>query len=148
MEQPSKHEDVLNRLKAVIAAALIGAKVGRNMAKPAREEPGGVANVKDGDPGEPEIDLGPLAYKFSRLAEVDVFGYAPTPPATNESVSDGMCKTIGDAIAADPTLGGVCDWAEAQAAYDMEFDEAEGVPALPFKRLPVLLMYVCDTPTG
>jgi hypothetical protein len=39
--------------------------VKRNLAKAERLPPGGLAVIRDGDPGEPEVSLSPLSYLYS-----------------------------------------------------------------------------------
>ena len=56
----SKRETVLAAAKTLVAAALPGVEVRRNLAKTERIPPGGLVVIRDGDPGEPEVSLSPL----------------------------------------------------------------------------------------
>lgn len=61
----SKREQVLDAIKALVAAALPDADVKRNLAKADRIPPGGLVIVRDGDPGDPEVMLSPLLYIYT-----------------------------------------------------------------------------------
>lgn len=63
----SKRETVLAAVKSLVAAALPGAEVKRNLAKAERIPPGGLVVIRDGDPGEPEVSLSPLTYLYWTL---------------------------------------------------------------------------------
>lgn len=58
----SKRESVLAAVKSLIASVLPAAEVKRNQDKPERIPAGGIVIVRDGDPGNPEYTLSPLAY--------------------------------------------------------------------------------------
>lgn len=110
----SKRETVVAGVTAMIAAALPNASVDRNATKPAQAAPGGNVFVRDGDPGEPEVDLSPLAYNYSHKIPLEIAGYKDGNK-TKEQVVDEMMVKIGQQIAADPTLGGLVEWMEAEA---------------------------------
>lgn len=110
----SKRETILNAIVLRIAAALPNADVRRNLAKPERIPPGGLVVVRDGDPGEPEVMLSPLVYVYSHRIPIELAAYETSsqPP---EQVLDEMLGAIGVAVSGDRTLGGLCDFIEAQA---------------------------------
>lgn len=113
----------------------------RSEVLPKRIPPGGVVILRDGVPGEPEVMLSPLTYAFQHRAELDVVVDAPTE--VRDDIFDRIRAAIGLAIAADRTLGGFCDWVEAEApvAVDLPIEGAEGWKAA---SIPVVLHY--DTP--
>ena len=71
----SKRETVLAAVKALVAAALPGAEVKRNLAKAERIPPGGLVVIRDGDPGEPEVCLSPLTYLYSHRVPLEIAAY-------------------------------------------------------------------------
>lgn len=74
-----------------------------------------------------------------RLAEV--VGAA----ATRDTAFDTLCASIGGAIAADRTLGGLCDWVEAEAPRPVDLP-VEGAASLKAAVIPVVLHYTTADP--
>ena len=72
---PSKRETVLGAVKALVAAALPGAEVKRNLAKPERIPPGGLVVIRDGDPGEPDVTLSPVFYLYTHRIPVEIAAF-------------------------------------------------------------------------
>ena len=110
----SKREQVLDAVKALVASALPDADVKRNLAKPERIAPGGLVIVRDGDPGEPEVMLSPLTYIYTHRIPIEIAAYE-TSSQLREEVLDDLLGAIGSAVAGDRTLGGLCDFIEAEA---------------------------------
>lgn len=110
----SKREQVLDAVKALVATALPNADVKRNLAKAERIPPGGLVIVRDGEPGEPEVMLSPLTYIYTHRIPIEIAAYE-TASKPREQVLDEMLGAIGTAVAADRTLGGLCDFIEAEA---------------------------------
>ena len=110
----SRREQVVTAVVALIAAALPNAEVKRNLAKPERIPPGGLVIVRDGDPGDPEIELSPLAYIYAHRIPIEVAVH-DAPTASREQTLDDLLAAIGVTVAADRTLGGLCDFVEAEA---------------------------------
>ena len=110
----SMREQVLDAVKALVASALPDADVKRNLAKPERIAPGGLVIVRDGDPGEPEVMLSPLTYIYTHRIPIEIAAYE-TSSQPREEVLDDLLGAIGSAVAGDRTLGGLCDFIEAEA---------------------------------
>jgi hypothetical protein len=110
----SKREQVLDAVKALLSSALPNADVRRNLAKPERIPPGGLVVIRDGDPGDPEVMLSPLTYVYTHRIPIELAAYE-TSSQTPEQVLDEMLGAIGVAVSGDRTLGGLCDFIEAQA---------------------------------
>jgi hypothetical protein len=110
----SKREQVLDAVKALLSSALPNADVRRNLAKPERIPPGGLVVVRDGDPGDPEVMLSPLVYVYTHRIPFELAAYE-TSSQSPEQVLDEMLGAIGVAVSGDRTLGGLCDFIEAQA---------------------------------
>ena len=87
----SKREEVLDAIKTLVASALPNADVKRNLAKPERIPPGGLAIIRDGDPGEPEVILSPLIYVYTHRIPIELAAYE-TPSETRERVLDGNAR--------------------------------------------------------
>jgi hypothetical protein len=110
----SKREQVLDAVKGLLSSALPNADVRRNLAKPERIPPGGLVVVRDGDPGDPEVMLSPLVYVYTHRIPIELAAYE-TSSQSPEQVLDEMLGAIGVAVSGDRTLGGLCDFIEAQA---------------------------------
>ena len=93
------------RLSALPATALRGDVL------PERLPPQGLLILRDGEPGEPEVTLSPLAYHYQHRAEIE----AVVQGANRDAAFDTLCASVGTTLAADRTLGGLCDWVEAEA---------------------------------
>ena len=89
----SKRETVLAAVKSLVAAALPGAEVKRNLAKAERIPPGGLVVIRDGDPGEPEVSLSPLTYLYSHRIPLEIAAYE-SATLTREQVLDAMADTV------------------------------------------------------
>jgi hypothetical protein len=140
----SKRETVLAAVRSLVAAALPSAEVKRNLAKAERIPPGGLVVIRDGDPGEPEVSLSPLTYLYSHRIPLEIAAYE-SATLTREQVLDGMLGAIGAAIMANRTLGGLCDWIEAEAPVT---EDIEALGALPgrFADLAILVVYATSDP--
>lgn len=99
----SKRETVLAAVKALVAAALPGAEVKRNLAKAERIPPGGLVVIRDGDPGDPEVSLSPLTYLYSHRIPLEIAAYE-SATLTREQVLDAMLGATGAAVIANRTL--------------------------------------------
>jgi hypothetical protein len=123
----SKREQVIAAIVALVAAALPAAKVERNAAKPERIPPGGLVIVRDGDPGEPEVLLSPLMYLYTHRIPLEIAA-RESGSQSREQALDAMLAAIGAAVAADRTLGGLCDFIEAEAPATADIEAAGALP--------------------
>ena len=110
----SPREEVLTAVLALITAALPNADVARNRSKAKSIGPGGTVLMVDGETGDPEIDLCPLSYNYVHRIPLTVGAY-DSATKSSEEVLDEMLAAIGEAIQADRTLGGLCDFLDAEA---------------------------------
>ncbi len=135
---PSKREQVLSaffeRLKT-----LPDIKALRNEPLPERVPNGGLVILRDGAPGEPSQTLSPPSYLWEHSATIEVV------TAKDDAALDALLVAIGGIIAADRTLGGLCDFIQPGAPQTGE-TALDG--AGPFKGaiVPVLLVYTSDDP--
>ena len=141
----STSERVLKALHAALAAHRpAGAEVLRNAILPARVPAAGLAILRDGDPGDPDYLFSPPLYLFEHRAEIDLIVEAPAETA-RDAAFDALKQAVGAALAADRTLGGLCDYAlgEAPAPLDLPIEGAEGLKAA---SLGVILTYGASDP--
>ena len=138
---PTTRESILaalhTRLVALPATALRGDVL------PERVPVAGLLILRDGDPGEPEATLSPLTYHYQHRAEIE----AVVQGASREAAFDVLCASIGAAIAADRTLGGLCDWVEAEAPQPVDLP-VDGAASLKAAVIPVVLHYSTADPLG
>lgn len=122
----SKREAVLAAVHALVSGALPNAEVKRNLNKPERIPPGGLVIIRDGDPGEPEVLLSPLTYVYEHRIPLELAAFA-SASLTREQVLDQMLSAIGTAVTADRTLGGLCDFIEAEAPTSDDIETAGAI---------------------
>jgi hypothetical protein len=110
---------------------------------PERVPTAGLLILRDGEPGEPEVTLSPLRYHYQHRAEIE----AVVQGAARDATFDTLCASIGAALAADRTLGGLCDWVEAEAPRPVDLP-VEGAASLKAAVIPVVLHYSTADPLG
>jgi hypothetical protein len=141
----SKREQVLGALLAALGAALpAGAALLRNGALPERVPAAGLLILRDGDPGESAVTLSPLRYHYQHSAEVEVVVQSPT---VRDATFDMLAASVGAALAADRTLGGLCDWVEAEAPHPVDL-AVDGAATLKAAVITIVLHYACADPLG
>lgn len=137
----SRQEWVLMSLQAALerqAAMPAGAVLARNATLPSRIPADGLVILRDGDPGEPEVTLSPLTWHFQHRAEIDVL--VDRRPGEADAAFDALRRAIGLAVSEDRTLGGLCDWVEAQAPSPAMI-ALEGADGLKAATIGVVLHY-------
>lgn len=128
----SRRETVLSALFAALFAGLDRGRsvdVVRGDVLPESVPPFGLVILRDGTPGEPDVTLSPLMYHYQHRAEVEIFVQEGDQSRT--AAFDDLARRVGATIAADRTLGGLCDWVEAQAPEpsDLPVDGAAPIKA-------------------
>ncbi len=139
---PTTRETILASLHARLQP--LAATVLRDVVLPERIPPAGLIILRDGQPGEPEVTLSPLRYHYQHEAELEVIVLAPGNRAT---AFDTLIGAIGTALAADRTLGGLCDWVEAEAPASVDLP-VEGAVSLKAAVVTVVLHYTTADPLG
>jgi hypothetical protein len=141
----TRREAVLTALFQRLAT-LPDATVKRNEALPEKVPAGGLLILRDGDPGEPEVTLSPATWIWHHLAQLEVF-VAGATSEVRDAALDALLEAVGQALATDRTLGGLCDWSEPQAPEpdDVAIDGAAPIRAA---RVPILLLYGSSEPMG
>jgi hypothetical protein len=140
---------VLTAQKALIKAALpncdfIG--LSNDSDRPARISPLGTVAMRDGDLGEPEIDLSPPTYHYDHRIPVEVMAVA-SPNVDIRVQVDGMAFAIGEAIAADRTLGGLCVYVDV-TALDIVDVVIPGGPSQLIGQFDIVASYHTTSPLG
>jgi hypothetical protein len=136
---PTTRESILTALHARLSA--LPATALRGEVLPERVPTAGLLILRDGEPGEPEVTLSPLRYHYQHRAEIE----AVVQGATHDAAFDDLIASVGAAIATDRTLGGTCDWVEAEAPRPVDLP-VEGAAGLKAGVIPVVLHYSASDP--
>jgi len=136
---PTPRETILAALHAQLSA--LPATALRGEVLPERVPPAGLMILRDGEPGEPGVTLSPLRYHYQHRAEIE----AVVQGADRDTTFAALCASIGAVIAGDRTLGGRCDWVEAEAPRPVDL-QVEGAASLKAAVIPVILHYSTADP--
>ena len=137
---PTVRETILAALHARLQP--LAALVLRDEILPERIPSAGLIILRDGQPGEPEVTLSPLRYHYQHRAELEVVIQAG---AGRASAFDTLIAAIGTALETDRTLGGLCDWVEAEAPASVDLP-IDGAAALKAAVITVVLHYTTTGP--
>jgi hypothetical protein len=137
---PSTRETILAALHVLLQTQ--PAPVLRGEVLPERVPAAGLLILRDGDPGEPATTLSPLRNHFQHRAEVEAVVQAGT---ARDAAFDTLIAGVGIAISADRTLGGLCDWVEAEAPRPVDLP-VEGAAGLKAAVIPIVLHYASADP--
>lgn len=140
---PATRETILTAL-ADILRTIPHVSVLRGDVLPERIPPAGLMILRDGEPGEPGVTLSPLVYHYQHRAELEVIVQSGT---ARDALFDQLIGRIGAAIAADRTLGGLCDWVEPEAPEPVDLP-VEGASSFKAAVVPVVLHYATADPLG
>jgi len=138
---PTPRETILTALDARLS--MLPSTTLRGDVLPERVPAAGLLILRDGEPGEPEVTLSPLAYHYQHRAEIE----AVVQGADRDAALDMLSASIGAALAADRTLGGLCEWVEAEAPRPVDLP-VEGAASLKAAVIPVVLHYTTASPLG
>ena len=136
----SKRELVLAALH--VRLQTLAAPVLRGDVLPERIPATGLIILRDGKPGDPEMTLSPLTYFYEHRAELEVVIQAGTG---RDALFDALTASVGAVLAADRTLGGLCDWVQAEAPEPVDLP-IEGAAALKAAVIIVVLHYASPDP--
>jgi hypothetical protein len=137
---PTTRETVLAALHTRLLP--LAAPVLRGDVLPERIPATGLIILRDGKPGDPEVTLSPLTWFYEHRAELEVVIQAGTG---RDAMFDALTASIGTALASDRTLGGLCDWVEAEAPEPVDLP-IEGAAALKAAVIIVVLHYATTDP--
>ncbi len=136
---PTPRETILTALQTLLQA--LPATVLRGEVLPERIPAAGLLILRDGEPGEPEVTMSPLAYHYQHRAEIEAIVQGPG----RDAAFDTLCASMGAVLTADRTLGGLCDWVEAEAPRPVDLP-VEGAASLKAAVIPVILHYSTADP--
>ena len=109
---------------------------------PERVPPTGLIVLRDGDPGAPGVTLSPLRYHYQHRAELEV---VVQDAKSRDARFAELVASIGAVLVADRTLGGRCDWVEAEAPEPVDLP-VEGGATFKAAVVPVILHYATTYP--
>ena len=139
---PSTRETILSALTAQLADHA-GAQVRRNASLPERVPEDGLVILRDGNPGEPDVTLGPWRAFYRHRVEIEAF----LPPGASEAELDALLTRIGAALAHDDSLGGRVELMTPSAPEVQPVAVEGGTPFLA-AALAVTLEYQLTDPLG
>jgi hypothetical protein len=137
---PSTRETILQALHVLLQTQ--PASVMRGEVLPERVPAAGLLILREGDPGEPSVTLSPLRFHYQHRAEVEAVVQVGTG---RDTAFDALAAGVGAALAADRTLGGLCDWAEAEAPRPVDL-AVDGASTLKAAVIPIVLHYSTSDP--
>ena len=137
---PTTRETILSALHSVLQTQPV--PVLRGEVLPERVPAAGLLFLRDGDPGEPAVTLSPLLYHYQHRAEVEAVVQSGTG---RDAALDALAAGVGTALGADRTLGGLCDWAEAEASRPVDL-AIDGAATLKAAVIPIVLHYSTSDP--
>ncbi len=138
---PTTREVILTAL-ADLLRSIPHVPVLRGEVLPERVPSAGLVILRDGSPGEPSVTLSPLMYHYQHRAELEVIVQSAT---SQDSLFDALTAQVGAVIASDRTLGGLCDWIEAEAPRPVDLP-VEGAASLKAAVIPLVLHYSTADP--
>lgn len=138
-------ETILQALFAVLQT-ISGVKVVRNEAFPERIPDGGLIVMRDGEPGEPEAILSPLSYYWQHRVSLEV-AVQKNAATDRDAALDALFEEIAAIVAANKTLGGLCDIVTAHAP-DTNTLAIEGAASIKAATVTLELIYVTADPLG
>lgn len=137
---PTARETILSALHSLLHTQ--PAPVLRGEILPERVPAAGLLILRDGDPGEPAVTLSPLRYHYRHRAEVEAVVQSGTG---RDAAFDTLTAGVGTTLSADRTLGGLCDWVEAEAPRPVDL-VVEGAATLKAAVVPIVLHYSTSDP--
>lgn len=136
---PTSREAIVAALHARLSS--LPATALRGEVLPERVPAAGLLILRDGEPGEPGVTLSPLRYHYQHRAEIETV----VQGADRDATFAALCASIGAVISADRTLGGLCDWVEAEAPRPVDLP-VDGAASLKAAVIPLILHYTTADP--
>ena len=141
----TKGEQVIKALEAALAPLATATRAVVRNATGLEDIPAaGLIVLRDGDPGEPESNLGNQGpYYYRHAAEIELYVEAGDA-AAREAGFDALRQAVGQALDADPTLGGEI-FGLTYAAPEVDPEAVFGGEAIKAAVLTVTLDYESAT---
>ena len=140
---PSSTETALAALHTVLQG-IVGPQVKRNEEVDDEVLAGGLLNLGDGSPGEPETTLSPLTYHYEHVAELEVVVMGQ--PDAIDAAWDALLQGVSTAINADTTLGGAVERTIIGRPEEPEIDRDRGTKPAKSGIVPITLFYSTNDP--
>ena len=142
---PTKSEAVLQALFAVLNTGKpLGSVLQRNSVLPERVPAAGIAILRDGEPGEPEVLLSPTLYIYEHRADLELVVDLATP-ALRDAAFDAWKTAVGSVLASNRSLGGLCDYVQGEVPSPVDI-AGEGSDGMKAATLGILLTYQTSDP--
>ena len=142
---PTKSETVLQALFAVLNTGKPpGSVLLRNSVLPERVPAAGIAILRDGEPGEPEVLLSPTLYIYEHRADLELVVDLATP-ALRDAAFDAWKTAVGAVLASNRSLGGLCDYVQGEAPSPVDI-AGEGSDGMKAATLGIVLTYQTSDP--
>jgi hypothetical protein len=142
----------MSSIREQILAALLarlqtipGATVKREAPLPETVATGGLIILRDGDPGDPEVVLSPVTYLWEHQTEIEVI--LQRGQGDDSAALDALLMTVGGALAADRSLGGLAEWLDWGAPKTSGL-AIDGAAALRGATVPITIHYGSSDPLG
>lgn len=135
----STHREQVLAAIALRLKTVAGLTVRRNEALPEKIPTGGLAILRDGDPGDPDVVLSPLTYLWRHAAPVKIV-VRHGDAAERDRRSDDLVQAATAALLTDRNLGGLADWLEATPP-STDLLPVEGAAAIKAATLTVTIHY-------
>lgn len=119
-------------------------RVFRNLDKPPKISDTGIIILRDGESGEPEVLLNPVAYIYEHTANIEIIVQNPDS-ATRDAQLDVLLVTLGGIINNNRTLGGIAEWVEAKSPEFIE-EPIEGAGTMKLATVPVMIRFFTNDP--
>ncbi|MBW4984135.1 acyl-CoA transferase [Mameliella sp. CS4] len=137
---PSDVEARMSALYTLANGAVTGG-VERNLVVPEAIPAAGLVIMRDGRPAVESVTL-PRTYHLDHDVEFEFYAQGATG---REAVTDARRQELGAAIEADRTLGGLCDWVEAQPV-ESDDQRVQGGKSMRVDVVRVTLSYATTNP--
>lgn len=141
----SRREQALSALTSVLSS--ISAEANRAEALTQALPAEGLVAVRSGTMNLLGTTLSPPSYEYEHVAELDIL--VPRKEGDDageaEAALDALMVEINEAIAADRSLGGVVNHAEARPPQTSNL-AIEGAPEMRGAVVPIALWYITDSP--
>ncbi len=141
---PSIREQILAAVLARLET-VAGATIKREAPLPETVPAGGLIIVRDGDPGDPEVMLSPVSYLWEHQTEIEIILQRGQDDDSAEL--DTLLVAVGNALAADRSLGGLAEWLDWGAPKTTGL-AIDGAAALRGATVPVTIHYASPDPLG
>ncbi len=141
---PSVREQILSALLARLES-VPGTTAKREAPLPETVPAGGLIILRDGDPGDPEVVLSPVTYLWEHQTEIEVI--LQRGQDDDSGALDSLLIAVGDALAAERSLGGLAEWLDWGAPKTSGL-AIDGAASLRGATVPITIHYASPDPLG